>query len=286
MDMQAMQQFADQHKKPIVAGMIMLVVFIAFSAVMFSHTQSVQQRTAAEQSQQSTEAASDEQAAALAKLSDDQSKRQDKYTQEMKDFVSILSSNVWATDSKTNIVSFTDRTFTERTNDGKSDTTAFVVDIVDSETAQGEDTGITTNYTAAIETADDSFFMRLTKIENGEGAPTYTLSCDYFAAATSSYSPIEPDPSIEVNGLNQEVLQLVNDQEDELKHALRLYCSQYMPGVKSMNWTQTVQISWSDNCIYIPFATDKSSSKTIVAKYDRTSKVFTAGTEASIIDKK
>ncbi len=271
MDTTAISEFIEQHRTAIVIGAVVIVLFIMFSIASYNrvHQASTTDNTAVEQ-----EASPEEEA--IAKLSDSQKDKVGSYDSETANVISVLKANLWSTESKQYLVSFTDQAYTERTADGVSSTTAFVVDAVKKSTDNSTDDGtVKTTYDLAIETPDTSFFITLEAEQDSSGNLQYFLDCNKFkGGSSSSYSPIAASNVIKVNGLNQDILQLIDNKRDDLEQQLKEYCSTYYPAAVNIDWAEYATIDWSTNTVLIPFSLDDSKSSTIYAEYDRQAKTF------------
>ena len=126
-----------ENKTPVFIVSVILVVFIAFSAVRCSAVQ--ESRQAESQPQATASNVVDNEASALNELSDEQKAKQDKYDQETQRFIAVLKANLWATEDKSSLISFTDKTFIERTDQGKSATTAYVIDALKADTSKTDE---------------------------------------------------------------------------------------------------------------------------------------------------
>lgn len=147
-----------ENKTPVFIVSVILVVFIAFSAVRCSAVQ--ESRQAESQPQATASNVVDDEASALNELTDEQKAKQDKYDQETQRFIAVLKANLWATEDKSSLISFTDKTFIERTDQGKSATTAYVIDALKADTSKTDEETVDT-YTAATELSDGTHFITL-----------------------------------------------------------------------------------------------------------------------------
>ena len=215
-----------ENKTPVFIVSVILVVFIAFSAVRCSAVQ--ESRQAESQPQATASNVVDDEASALNELTDEQKAKQDKYDQETQRFIAVLKANLWATEDKSSLISFTDKTFIERTDQGKSATTAYVIDALKADTSKTDEETVDT-YTAATELSDGTHFITLEKHTYSDQNIQYFLISDCFAKSKAQYSPISPSDNITVSGLNQEVLQLFGNDKDNIESTVKNYCAQYLP---------------------------------------------------------
>lgn len=260
-----------EHKTPVVVICVLLIVFIAFSAVRCTAVQ--ESRQAATQPQATASNAVDEETSALNELTDEQKAKQDKYDQETQRFIAMLKANLWATEDKTSLVSFTDKTFIERTDQGKSATTAFVVDALKTDSSKTDEETIDT-YTAATELPDGTHFITLEKHTYTDQNVQYFLISDCFAKAKTQYSPISASDNITVSGLNQEVLQLFGNDKEGIENAVKNYCAQYLPTYTEFEWAQYATINWEENTITITFKEKDGNREILSVDYNRNTKAI------------
>lgn len=270
MDTTAISEFIEKHRTAVIIGAVVIVLFIAFSVASYNrvHQADTTNDTTIEQN------ASPENEA-VSKLNDSQKEKLSSYDSETTNVISVLKANLWSTEDKQYLVSFTDQTYTERTSDGVSSTTAYVVDAVKKTTDNSSDDGVVkTTYDLAVETSDSSFFITLEAEQDSSGNLQYFLDCSKFKGGSNSYSPISASNMINVNGLNQDITQLIDNKQDELEQQLKEYCSTYYPAAVNIDWAEYATIDWSTNTVLIPFTLDDSKSSTIYAEYDRQAKTF------------
>ena len=270
MDTTAISEFIEKHRTAVIIGAVVIVLFIAFSVASYNrvHQADTTNDTTIEQN------ASPENEA-VSKLNDSQKEKLSSYDSETTNVISVLKANLWSTEDKQYLVSFTDQTYTERTSDGVSSTTAYVVDAVKKTTDNSSDDGVVkTTYDLAVETSDSSFFITLEAEQDSSGNLQYFLDCGKFKGGSNSYSPISASNMINVNGLNQDITQLIDNKQDELEQQLKEYCSTYYPAAVNIDWAEYATIDWSTNTVLIPFTLDDSKSSTIYAEYDRQAKTF------------
>lgn len=263
------------HKTACVIAIIVLVLFVAFSVVRFNAIHGGDGADSGDnQSQEST--VTDEQNEALSKLTEEQRDKQASYDQDTKDFIAILKANVWASEDQIDFVSFADTTFTQRTKNGDSTTTAFVVNALKTEDGGTEDDAQVTTLTAAIELADGEHIFTLKKLNAQNGSVQYLATSDMLSQPSSMYGPVAASSDVTVDGLNQEVIQLCGNDRDKLVGSIKSYVSQYMPTYDKFVWTQNASIDWRRNVVTITFSEDgeENSRELIGVDYDRNKKTL------------
>lgn len=270
MDTTAINEFIEKHRTAVIVGTVIIALFIAFSVTSFNR---VHQTNDADTATAQQEASPEDEA--VAKLSDSQKDKMSSYDSDTSNVIAILKANLWSTEDKQNLVSFTDKTYTERTADGSSSTTAFVVDAVktSNETADDEGTQKAT-YDLAVETPDASFFITLEKYTDANGNIQYFLDCSKLKGNSNLYSPISASGNIKVNNLNQDIVQLIDNKQDALEQQLKEYCSTYYPAAMNVNWAKYATIDWDSNTVLLTFDLDDAKSSTLYAEYDRQAKSF------------
>lgn len=268
--------FLGEHKPQVIIAAFVLVLFIAFSVGSFIHTQNVQHM---QQEQEQIEASGDPtldqaRADADAQLSDELKAKRDKYDNNTKEFIAILSAQLWGMGGSSPYISFTDTTYTESTEDGTSDINAYVINALEKTTQQTSDPEIIL-YRAAVETADSSFFIELTRQTTADGNVTYSLASSEFMAPNDLYTSIQPSSAFQVSGLNPDILNFIDNDEAGLNAAVAEYCSQYLPTAQNLTWAQYATIDWKENQVSLPFTEGDDSIEVFVAVYDRANKTFT-----------
>ena len=271
--------FFSEHKLQVIIAAFVLVLFVSFSIASFIHTQNVQQM---QQEQEQIESSGDPtldqaRAEADAQLSNELKAKRDNYDNDTKEFIAILSAQLWGVGGSSPYISFTDTTYTESTQDGDSNIHAYVVNALEKTTQQASDPEIVM-YRAAIETADSSFFIELTRETATDGNVTYSLASSEFMAPNDLYNSIQPSSAFQVSGLNDEVLQLIDNDETGLNNAVAEYCSQYLPTASNLTWANYVTIDYETNQIVFTFSEGDSSAEALAVIYDRTNKTFTVNT--------
>ncbi len=279
--MDNLKTFVRENKTQAIIGAILVVFFIAFSVASFIHTQSVQEaqqlEEAAAESSEESESEDDlteEQEAVDEELSDELKAKRDSYDSDTKEFIAILTAQLWGVDGGSPYISFTDTTYSETTASGDTETHAYVINVLKKTTEQYSDPEIIC-YTAAVETEEASFFVELTRETDTDGTVTYYLSSSAFRSSSSSYVSVSVSGAYEVSGLNDEVLELIGNDLDGLNDAVARYCAQYYPTAADIVWANYVVISWETNQITIPFQEGDNSSSLISVVYDRDEQTFT-----------
>lgn len=258
---------AKEHKLFIAVLTCVLIGFVGFS--IFAYT--THQAALTSEAQESPSSLSPEEEA-VAKLSEQQRAKQNEYSIEIGDIISVLQANVWATEDKSHLLTFTTQSYTQKTSDGSSSTTAYVVDAIKTEKSNANDIE-TSTYTLAVEDSETSFFLTLTKEVFEDKSTQYFLQSDNFTSQ-EVYGPISSSGISEVKSLNSELVQLVGGQEKELVTTVQEYCSEYHPAAMEITWSQYATIEWSSNTVIIPFELDDNSNSMIEVVYDRSSKTF------------
>lgn len=271
--------FFSEHKLQVIIAAFVLVLFVSFSIASFIHTQNVQQmQQKQEQIESSGNPTLDQaRAEADAQLSNELKAKRDNYDNDTKEFIAILSAQLWGVGGSSPYISFTDTTYTESTQDGDSNIHAYVVNALEKTTQQASDPEIVM-YRAAIETADSSFFIELTRETATDGNVTYSLASSEFMAPNDLYNSIQPSSAFQVSGLNDEVLQLIDNDETGLNNAVAEYCSQYLPTASNLTWANYVTIDYETNQIVFTFSEGDNSAEALAVIYDRTNKTFTVNT--------
>lgn len=283
--MDSLKAFIEENKTRVMIGAILVLFFVAFSVASFVHTQSVREaqeleealeEAAAESSEEAEaeDSLTEEQEAVEDQLSDELKAKRDSYDSDTKEFIAILTAQLWGVDGGSPYISFTDTTYSETTESGDTETHAYVIHVLKKTTEQSSDPEIL-RYTAAVETEEASFFIELTRETDTDGTVTYYLSSSAFRSSSSSYVSVSVSGAYEVTGLNDEVLALIGNDLDGLNDAVSRYCAQYYPTASDIVWANYVVISWETNQITIPFQEGNSVSSLISVVYDRDTQTFT-----------
>ena len=137
MDLREVKSKLIENKGLVLIVAVVLVVFIAFSVSRCTAVQN--ERSQTQQQEQQASGASDDVQNAESQLTDEQKQKQQNYSQDIKQFIAVLKANLWATEGKDHLVAFSDTTFSERTDQGKSSTVAYVVDAVKTDETKTDD---------------------------------------------------------------------------------------------------------------------------------------------------
>lgn len=271
MDLREVKSKLIENKGLVLIVAVVLVVFIAFSVSRCTAVQN--ERSQTQQQEQQASGASDDVQNAESQLTDEQKQKQQNYSQDIKQFIAVLKANLWATEGKDHLVTFSDTTFSERTDQGKSSTVAYVVDAVKTDETKTDD-GTEEVSTAAIEVDNETYFLTVTKDTYADGNVQYFLTGDALTQSKATYGPISASDQITVSGLNQDVLQLFGDDKGNIESAVKEYSAKYLPTYNNFVWANYATVNWKDNTVTITF-TDGTNSKEILALiYDRASKSF------------
>lgn len=271
MDLSNIGNAINEHKSAIIIGLAVMLVFTIFSVARCSQVQTEKQEAAAAEEKVANQE-SDEETQALSRLSDEQRDKQTKYDQETQSLIQVLKANVWATEDKSHIILFTDRSYTERTSDGKAETHGYVIDAVDAEKETNADETVT-NYTFAVESDLGTYFFKLMREDFSDQNIQYTLRSDRFGDPNNLYGPISVSDQMTVTGINQDLVSLVDNKQEDLENCIKEYCAQFKPQTKTINWAQVAQINWSENTVSIPFTFDNSTAQVTVV-YNRSDHTF------------
>lgn len=271
MDLGEVKSKLIENKGLVLIVAVVLVVFIAFSVSRCTAVQN--ERSQTQQQEQQASGASDDVQNAESQLTDEQKQKQQNYSQDILQFISVLKANLWSTEDTAHFVAFTDKTFTERTDQGKSTTSAYVIDAVKTDKTKTDDATVEVS-TAAIEVNDGTYFLTVTKETYTDNNVQYFLTSDVLAQPKSSYGPISASDQITVSGLNQDVLQLFGDDKENIESTVKDYSAKYLPTYTNFVWAKYATVNWDNNTVTITF-TDGTNSKEILALiYDRASKSF------------
>lgn len=233
MDLGEVKSKLIENKGLVLIVAVVLVVFIAFSVSRCTAVQN--ERSQTQQQEQQASGASDDVQNAESQLTDEQKQKQQNYSQDILQFISVLKANLWSTEDTAHFVAFTDKTFTERTDQGKSTTSAYVIDAVKTDKTKTDDATVEVS-TAAIEVNDGTYFLTVTKETYTDNNVQYFLTSDVLAQPKSSYGPISASDQITVSGLNQDVLQLFGDDKENIESTVKDYSAKYLPTYTNFVW--------------------------------------------------
>lgn len=277
--MQEFTAFLKEHKPVVILVCVALALFLAFSVFSFVRTQNAQQLAQQGQTESvetdAGESLDQSQADADSQLPDDLKAKRNSYSDDTKEFIAILSAQMWGTDGASPYISFTDKTYTESDVSGDEETHGYVINTLEKDTAQGSGTQ-TVTYLAAFENESDTFFVSLTKTTGSDNKVSYELKSDSFKESRDAYTPVTPSDSFEVAGLTDDVLALVNNDKDGLNAAVADYCAQFYPTAKDLTWSEYATISWATNQVTLPIRDGSSSHDVLVAVYDMSNQTWTA----------
>lgn len=256
------------HKPALIVASAAIVLFIAISAGLYINNHPSEDSSPSSETENQTEQES-KQSEALSELSETQLAKQSSYDDNTKEFLGILKANVWTADNESDVLTFTDNTFTSSSSSSDENVTAFIVDAIDM-----DGTEVSVIYTAAVEFPDKTSFIKLTSLTDESGDVSYSLTSNAFSQASAIYSPTAPSSTVEIKGLNQDVTSLINNNEAELKEQIQAYCAKNIPSTTNVTWTKTAQINWNSNDVFLYFTTDNNNVKELTVRYNRTDSTF------------
>lgn len=271
MDLGEVKSKLIENKGLVLIVAVVLVVFIAFSVSRCTAVQN--ERSQTQQQEQQASGASDDVQNAESQLTDEQKQKQQNYSQDILQFISVLKANLWSTEDTTHFVAFTDKTFTERTDQGKSTTSAYVIDAVKTDKTKTDDATVEVS-TAAIEVNDGTYFLTVTKETYTDNNVQYFLTSDVLAQPKSSYGPISASDQITVSGLNQDVLQLFGDDKENIESTVKDYSAKYLPTYTNFVWAKYATVNWDNNTVTITFTDGDNPKEILAVVYDRSNRTF------------
>lgn len=271
MDLGEVKSKLIENKGLVLIVAVVLVVFIAFSVSRCTTVQN--ERSQTQQQEQQASGASDDVQNAESQLTDEQKQKQQNYSQDILQFISVLKANLWSTEDTAHFVAFTDKTFTERTDQGKSTTSAYVIDAVKTDKTKTDDATVEVS-TAAIEVNDGTYFLTVTKETYTDNNVQYFLTSDVLAQPKSSYGPISASDQITVSGLNQDVLQLFGDDKENIESTVKDYSAKYLPTYTNFVWAKYATVNWDNNTVTITFTDGDNPKEILAVVYDRSNRTF------------
>lgn len=271
MDLGEVKSKLIENKGLVLIVAVVLVVFIAFSVSRCTAVQN--ERSQTQQQEQQASGASDDVQNAESQLTDEQKQKQQNYSQDILQFISVLKANLWSTEDTAHFVAFTDKTFTERTDQGKSTTSAYVIDAVKTGKTKTDDATVEVS-TAAIEVNDGTYFLTVTKETYTDNNVQYFLTSDVLAQPKSSYGPISASDQITVSGLNQDVLQLFGDDKENIESTVKDYSAKYLPTYTNFVWAKYATVNWDNNTVTITFTDGDNPKEILAVVYDRSNRTF------------
>ena len=271
MDLGEVKSKLIENKGLVLIVAMVLVVFIAFSVSRCTAVQN--ERSQTQQQEQQASGASDDVQNAESQLTDEQKQKQQNYSQDILQFISVLKANLWSTEDTAHFVAFTDKTFTERTDQGKSTTSAYVIDAVKTDKTKTDDATVEVS-TAAIEVNDGTYFLTVTKETYTDNNVQYFLTSDVLAQPKSSYGPISASDQITVSGLNQDVLQLFGDDKENIESTVKDYSAKYLPTYTNFVWAKYATVNWDNNTVTITFTDGDNPKEILAVVYDRSNRTF------------
>ena len=271
MDLGEVKSKLIENKGLVLIVAVVLVVFIAFSVSRCTAVQN--ERSQTQQQEQQASGASDDVQNAESQLTDEQKQKQQNYSQDILQFISVLKANLWSTEDTAHFVAFTDKTFTERTDQGKSTTSAYVIDAVKTDKTKTDDATVEVS-TSAIEVNDGTYFLTVTKETYTDNNVQYFLTSDVLAQPKSSYGPISASDQITVSGLNQDVLQLFGDDKENIESTVKDYSAKYLPTYTNFVWAKYATVNWDNNTVTITFTDGDNPKEILAVVYDRSNRTF------------
>ena len=261
--------FGKVNKRYLLIGLLALIIFVGLSV-----TRCVQVHTPIEAETEQSETAQAEQDP----HTDAQKAQIEAYTDDVKNFLTLLEANAWTAHSDTVSLTFENNTFTEA--DGSStNTVPFAVAAYKQTTETEVSLDDTTNivvHTAAILMPDGTTkFLTLRQFaESAAGIPEdWSITSDAFSK-NDSYMRTETAGNLTVSGLNSEVNELIGGKSEELTAQMQDFCALNYPSATTAVWSNMAAVDYSSNTVVMRFTLDNEAQSAINAVYSLAAGTF------------
>lgn len=273
-----------EHKGLLVLAAAALALIVAFSAVRCTSLQAQrtqEEQQAAEQGGGSApvnDGGKDSvEDTALAKLTDEQRKRQSSYDDQTAAFVSELASNIWTARNDRYFLSFTPTTFTDYA-DGEKTVRPYVVSNLTLRSPSTSGGNTTEVKEAVLETDEGPFVLTYTLVTEKEGgkATAKIASGAFSIAEQDGYTrTAASDNALEVEGVNDDFAKMVGGETDKLEKALREFCAANIPTATKASWRGVAERDWKEKTVATWFDLNNSGKSSVSVTYDAEKGEFT-----------
>lgn len=276
-----------EHRGLIVLAAGALALIIAFSVVRCTTVQ-MQRDQAAQQEDGTVQVAGSENAdngeqsdsaesKALAKLTDDQRKRQSSYDDDTMLFVAELSSNIWSARSDKYFLTFTPTTFTDHA-DGEETVHPYVISNLMPRSPVTSDQQTVETKEAVIETDKGSFvFTYMATTDKKSGKKTVKI-------ASSAFSIVEQDGytrsgatgnALTIGEVNSSFSAMIDGKTDAMEKALREFCAANCPTATKATWGNMAIADWKEKTVTTRFDLNNSGKTSVSIVYNTEKGEFT-----------
>lgn len=276
-----------EHRGLIVLAAGVLALIILFSVVRCTTVQ-VQRGQAAQEEDGTVQVAGSvgtddgeqedsAESKALAKLTDEQRKRQGSYDEQTAYFVSQLSSSIWSARKDTYILTFTPKTFTEQV-DGKETVHPYVLSdmLMRSPTTSGKQKTEVTE--AVLETDEGSFVLThtlVTNTETGKSTSRITSSAFSIVDQTGYTRAGASDNALTVGEVNSSFSAMIDGKTDAMEKALREFCAANCPTATKATWGNMAVADWKEQTVTTRFDLNNSGKTSVSIVYNTEKGEFT-----------
>lgn len=273
------------NKKAAALIVVVILVFIGASAARFAyiHTPTPEALSQNNSSQaRSAEKDGEQGRSEDVQLSAEQQALKSAYTDEIKTFVALLSSNVWTAGSETVALAFSQDAFTE-SKDGKAITRTYAVSALRQENVQtaGASNAYTQSYIASILVDGETYIVKASCVHTEKDTSAWVVASDCFSKA-KSYTRSAAAQNFEIEGATEDFEKLLGGKEQvaKLTSALKEYCAQYYPTAKKAVWDAGAEIDYTTQSVMLKFKLDNQSKASLAVNYSLAAKSFEIGKAA------
>lgn len=189
----------------------------------------------------------------------------------------ILQANIWVNSTETATLEVSGNVITERLDASPTSKSFVVVDVYEEEDRSLQDDVVieTTSWFIDCMGADGSFFfIKLVRTGAGEDVDLVATSDSFLRRA---YMRVAPTDNIEVVGVGEEAISLIDGDSEGLKFALCDYCSLNYPSTHVAVFSNVLQVDYDAGTVEMVFALDNNSRTQVTATYSRDTQTFSIG---------
>lgn len=268
------------RKTALIVGAIALAACVALiaGAIVLRPAGTVEQEASQDQDAAITETESqetDEADGPGARLSEDQQRLIDGYSDEERTIAALLASSTWTAAKETASIVFTEDSFSEMKNGEAAsagersyaicalDEVSDVESGVNGERVQTDDTTVS----VLLDDGTYAVMHLLTQTSTSSELPAITVSCTAFQDAPS-YLRVRAANTLSVEGLNDEAKSLMDGKQDELASALTEWCAVYYPTASVASWDGKLTLNCNSNVLETSFTLNNQASTRVTVDYD------------------
>ena len=267
-------QILKENKVILIVIIVLFFVFLGWSVMKYLDNNNYTESQTKVKSESSGDEIDSIEKVEEIKLSNDQKKTINDYSADIKDFIKLLETSIWTSETDDASIRF-ENNASIYTKNGKSEVRAFIVQTMTPSKIIG-DGAIYSGYIAAV---NDGSKCAIVKIErwqtDGQTADKWKLSSTLFGEQMT-FNQAQIAYEIEIKNLNDVIWGMYGSKE-KLEQFVKDYCTNAYPTAKVATWQEKAEIDWKKQIIKTTFVLDDKSSSIITVIFRMDTKMIEIG---------